>query len=185
MYTNDSESLTYDLRSENSRRNINTLFMQHPLQHIKRQKLQHQYLSLATYFKPRKINRYSHSITFFPVTLSATKKTWPAGVRPPPRHCLRGRMIFSQQAKKTTEPLPHPYRGAVALWVRPGSTVLWTWGMRGVFFTRRRKFVPIRDQTHNLRGAAGLPELTGPTSFDCDLVQNEFFFKTGGSMSLG
>jgi len=34
------------------------------------------------------------------------------GVRPPPWHCLRGRMIFSQQAKKTPESLPHPYTGA-------------------------------------------------------------------------
>ena len=35
------------------------------------------------------------------------------GVRPPPRHCLRGRMTFSQQTKKTPEPCPtHPYTGA-------------------------------------------------------------------------
>ena len=34
------------------------------------------------------------------------------GVRPPPRHFLRGRMTFSQQAKKIPEPLPHPYTGA-------------------------------------------------------------------------
>ena len=35
----------------------------------------------------------------------------------------------------------------------------------GDFITRRRKFVPTRDRTHNLRGAAGLPWPTGPTSF--------------------
>ena len=34
---------------------------------------------------------------------------------PSPRHCLRGRIIFSQQTKKTPEPLPHPYTGPVAL----------------------------------------------------------------------
>jgi len=34
------------------------------------------------------------------------------GGKTAPRHCLRDRMTLSQQAKKTIEPLPHPYTGA-------------------------------------------------------------------------
>jgi len=37
------------------------------------------------------------------------------GGKTAPWHCLRARMIFSQQAKKIPEPLPHPYMGAVTL----------------------------------------------------------------------
>ena len=49
---------------------------------------------------------------FFSKKTPEEKKIDPRGVRPTTRHYLRGRMNFSQQAKKIPELLPHPYTGA-------------------------------------------------------------------------
>ena len=44
--------------------------------------------------------------------------------------------------RKSPNPCPTRTRGPVALWVRPGSTVLWTWDKRGSFFNPRAEIRP-------------------------------------------
>ena len=44
--------------------------------------------------------------------------------------------------RKPPNPCPTRTRGPVALWVRPGSTVLWTWDKRGSFFNPRAEIRP-------------------------------------------
>ena len=87
------------------------------------------------------------------------KKTWPAGGKTAPGHCIKRRPSHAGQENPRT-PAPSLHSGTVAHVRRPRPgpglrPVLWPWDRRGDFFNLSLKFTPTGSRTQDLRSAAG------------------------------